>query len=107
MGPGERDPLVMEMPRLLEGGRSLAKQDGIASGRANRSAVGGDHVDDFGGGEMTIAADEDVGMGPVAPQIGQQPHQDHGIFGSSRARARTQAAVTRACDVPSKMKSGR
>ena len=39
MGPGERDPLVMEMPRLLEGGRSLAKQDGIASKEIGRAHV--------------------------------------------------------------------
>ena len=92
MGPGERDPLVRERPRLLEGGRSVAEQDGMARKAKDTigPAVGGDDVDDFGGGTMTIAADEDVGMGPVAPQIGQQPHQDHGIFGARRARARTQ-----------------
>jgi hypothetical protein len=92
MGPGARAPLVLEMPRLLEGGRSLAEQDGLASKAKDTigPAGGGEHVDDCGGGNMTIAADEAVGMGPVAPQRRQQPHQEHGIFGASRARARTQ-----------------
>ena len=30
------------------------------------------------------------GMGPMVPQIGQQPDPDHGIFGSGRAGARPQ-----------------
>ena len=40
--------------------------------------------------KMTIAAHQDVGVGPVASQIGQQPNDDHGIFGSGRADTRTQ-----------------
>ena len=39
---------------------------------------------------MTIAADQNVGVGPVVPQIRQQPDQDHRIFGPRRAGARTQ-----------------
>jgi hypothetical protein len=92
MGLSPCHPLVMELPGCLEGGSSLAEQDGIAGEAkdAIRPAVGGDDVDDLGGGTMTIAADEEVGLGPVAPPIGQQPDQDHGIFGSRRARVRTQ-----------------
>ena len=92
MGLSQRHPLVMELPGCLDGGSSLAEQDGIAGEAkdAIRPAVGGDDVDDLGGGTMPIAADEEVGLGPVAPQIGQQPDQEHGIFGSRRARARTQ-----------------
>ena len=72
---GQGDPLVMETPRLLDGRRGVAEQDGIASETKDkiRPAVGGDHVDDLGGGKMTIAADQNMGIGPVAPQIGQQP----------------------------------
>ena len=92
MGVGQRDPLVMETPGLLDGGRGLAEQDGIAREAKDKigPAVGGDHVEDLGGGKMTIAADQNVGVGPVVSQIRQQPDQDHGIFGPSRAGARTQ-----------------
>jgi len=91
MGLGQRHPLVVETPRLLEGGRGLAEQDGIAREPKDkiRPAGGGDHIDDLRGGTMTIAADQDVGVGPVAPEIRQQPDQDHGIFGPRRAGART------------------
>ena len=83
MGLGQRDPLVMETPRLLQGGRGLAQQDGIASEAKDkiRPAVGGDYVDDLRGGKMTIATDQNMRVGPVASQIRQQPDQDHGIFG--------------------------
>jgi hypothetical protein len=75
MGVGQGDPVVMETPRLLERGRSLTEQDGIAREAKNkiRSAVGGDHVNDFRGGKMTIAADQNVRIGPVMPEIRQQP----------------------------------
>ena len=91
MGLGERHPLVVETPRLLEGGRGLAEQDGIAREAKDkiRPAVGGDHIDDLRGGKMTIAADQHVGVGPVAPEIRQQPDQDPGMFGPRRAGART------------------
>ena len=68
------------------------EQDGMA-GKAKdkiRPAVGGDPSDDLGGGKMTLAADQNRGVGPVAPQRRQPPPQEQGIFGSSRARARTQ-----------------
>jgi hypothetical protein len=39
---------------------------------------------------MTITADQQVGVRPVAPQVRQQSDQDHRIFGPSRAGARTQ-----------------
>jgi hypothetical protein len=69
MGLSQRDPLAMETPRLLQSGRGLAQQDGIASEAKNniRPAVGGDDVDDLRGGTMTIAADQNVGVGPVVP----------------------------------------
>ena len=71
MGLSPCHPLVMELPGGLDGGSSRAEQDGMAGEAkdAIRPAVGGDDVDDLGGGTMTIAADEDVGMGPVAPQL--------------------------------------
>ena len=75
MGPGQRDPLVMQTPCLLDGGSGLAEQDGIPS--EAKDTIGPtpmrDHVDDLWGRTMTIAADQDVGVRPMAAQIGQQP----------------------------------
>ena len=92
MGLSQGNPSVIEPPRLLEGGCGLPEQDGIARKAKDkiRPAVGGDHVHDLRGGKMTITADQNMGMGPVASEIRQQPDQDHGIFGPSRASARTQ-----------------
>src|SRR5262249_23700581 len=92
MGLGQGDPVAMESPRLLERGGGLPEQDGIAREAKNkiRPTVGGDHIDDLGSRKMTIAADQYVGGGPVAPEIRQEPDQDHGIFGSRRANTRTQ-----------------
>ena len=39
---------------------------------------------------MTVPTDQDMGPGPVAPEIGQEPDQDHGIFRARRARARAE-----------------
>lgn len=91
MDMGQGDPLVMETPCLLERRRRLTEQDGIARKAKDkiRPALGGDHIDNLRGGTMTIAADQNVGVRPVAPEIRQQPDQDPGIFGSRRAGART------------------
>ena len=87
VGVCQGDPLLMETTGRLHGGSGLAEQDGITSEAKDKigPAVGGDHVDDLGGGKMTIAADQNMGVGPMVSQIRQQPDQDHGIFGSSRA----------------------
>ena len=73
MGVGQGDPVVMETPGLLERGRGLTEQDGIARETKNkiRPAVGGEHSDDLGSRKMTIAADQYVGGGPVAPELRQ------------------------------------
>ena len=39
---------------------------------------------------MTVTADQDVRVGPMLPQRGQEPNQEHGIFHPSRAGARAQ-----------------
>ena len=67
----------------------------------------GKHLDDFRGGEMTVATDEDMGLGPMAPQRGQEPDQEHRILGARGTLPGRRQAVTKACEVPSKMKSGR
>ena len=104
MGLGQGDPLVLETPCLLDGGSGLTEQDGIASEAKDkiRPAVGRDHVDDLGGSKMTIAADQNMGVGPVAPQIRQQPDQNHGIFGPGRAGARTQVGCDKGMRRPFK-----
>ncbi len=91
MGTDHGDPLVMEMTRGLEGGSALAEPDGVPREPKDTigPAVGGDHVDDLGGGKMSIAADQTMRVGPVAPELGQQPDQNHGIFGPRRADAWT------------------
>ncbi len=90
MSPGQGDPLVMELTGGLDGGRSLAEQDGVAREAKDkiRPAVGGDYIDDLGSSKMTIAADQNMRVGPVAPEIRQQPDQNHRIFGPRRTGAR-------------------
>ena len=39
---------------------------------------------------MTVTADQEVRVGPMLPQRGQEPNQAHGIFRPSRAGARAQ-----------------
>ena len=72
-----------------------------------RPAGGSEHVDDLGGRTMTSAADQHMGVGPVAPQIRQQPDQEHGLFGPGGRVPGRREAATRACDVPSNMQRGR
>ena len=85
-------PLVMKTTRRRQGRSPLAEQDGVAGEAKDEigPAVGRDHIDDLGGSKMTIAAHQNMGVGPVAPEIRQQPDQDHGIFGPRRAGARTE-----------------
>ena len=91
MGMGQCDPAAMEPPCLLERGRGLTEQDGIAREAKDtiRPAVGGEPINDLRGSKITIAADQNRGVRPVAPEIRQQPDHDPGIFGPRRAGART------------------
>src|SRR5215813_11908989 len=50
----------------------------------------GDDLDDFGGREMTIAADQDMGRGPMAPEIREEADQDHRIFRARGALPRSE-----------------
>ena len=49
-----------------------------------------DHVDDLRGGAMTVAADQDGGVGPRLTQRSEEPDQAHRIFRPGGACARTQ-----------------
>ena len=40
---------------------------------------------------MTVPTDEDMGPWPVPPQRGEEPDQDHGVFGAGGALARAEA----------------
>ena len=92
MGLRQGDPLVLETPCLLDKGSGLTEQAGMAREAKDhiRPALGSDDVDDLWRRNMTIAPDQHVGVGPVAPQRRQQPHQEHRIVGSGRAGTRTQ-----------------
>ena len=90
MGLGERAPLLRQTPCLLEGGSGLAEQDGMASQAKDQSGPPPmcEHVDDLWGSQMTITADQDMGVGPGAAQRGQEAHEDHGMFCPRGADAR-------------------
>jgi hypothetical protein len=68
MGLRHRAPLVMQTKRLLEDGSGLAEQDSIASQAKDKidPTPMREYIEDLWGSKMTIAADEDMGVGPVA-----------------------------------------
>ena len=93
MRPGPGDPLVMELTHGLDGGHRLAEQDGVAHEAKDtiRAAVGGAYIDDRGSRPMTIAADQHMRVGPVAPERRQQPDHNHRIVSPRRTGARAEA----------------
>jgi len=92
MGLGQRDPLVLEPPRLLEGGRSLAQQDGIAREAKEkiRPAPMRDPLHHLWRGKMPIATDQEVRLRPVVAQIRQEPGEEHRIVCPARPGTRAQ-----------------
>jgi hypothetical protein len=92
MGLRQGHPVLMQTTRFLHEWGRLAEQDRIASQAKHKISPAPlrDHLHDFWGREMTVTTDQDVGMGPVATQIRQQAHQDHGIFGPGGAGPRPQ-----------------
>ena len=40
----------------------------------------GDDLHNLWGREMAVATDQNMGVGPVTSEIGQEPGQDHGIL---------------------------
>ena len=75
MGLREGGPLLVEAASLLHDGGCVAEQHGIA--RQTEDEIDptsmGEHIEDLWSGEMTISADQDMGLGPMAPQIGEEP----------------------------------
>jgi hypothetical protein len=93
MGLGTGGPLLVEPAGLLSDGSRLAEQDGITSHAEDEigEAPLGKDLNDLWGGEVTVATAEDMGSGPVAPQRGQEPDQDHRVFRADRTPPRTEA----------------
>ena len=92
MGVGQSAPWVLATPRLLERGRGLTEQDGMARQANNHSrpAVRGDPSAALRGGTLTSATAQHMGVGPVAPAVRPQPDHAQGLVGPRRARARTE-----------------
>jgi hypothetical protein len=92
MGLGQRAPLVMEPPPLLEGGSGLAAPDGMAReakdtiGPAARRA----HRQHLWRGPRASATDDERRVRPVAAQRRQQPGQDPRMFCPAGTGARAQ-----------------
>jgi hypothetical protein len=82
IGLRQGGPLLEEVARLLPARGGLAEQHRMA--RQAEDEIGaapmGDDLQDLGGPEMTIAADQEMGEGPVAPEMGEEPDQDPRIF---------------------------
>ena len=72
----------MQMACFLEDGLGVAEQDRIACEAEDEidEMPMREYLDHLRGGEMAVAADQDMGLGPVATQQGQEPDQDHRIL---------------------------
>jgi len=66
----------------------------------------GDDLDHLRCREMTVAADEDMGLRPVAPQIGQETRQDHRILRAGRPGSRPEAGGHQGVGGPFKNEQG-
>src|SRR5262249_28820529 len=75
MGLREGGPLLVQMACLLYDGFGVAEEDRIACQAEDE--IGpmpmSEHLEHFRGGEMAVAADQDMGLWPVATQKGQEP----------------------------------
>jgi hypothetical protein len=104
MGVRQGGPLREEVAGLLHNRGDLAEQHGMASQAEDKigQAPIGKHFDDFWGGAMTVSADEDRGVGPVASERGQEPDQAHGMLRTGgtlpRSKARGHQGVGGPCE---------
>jgi hypothetical protein len=75
MGLREGGALLVEVACLLHHAGRLAEQNRITSQAEDKIGEPsmGEHLNDLGSGEMTVPAHQDMRLGPVAPQIGQEP----------------------------------
>ena len=79
MGLGQGGPLLVQMACFLEDGLGVAEQDRIACEAEDEidEMPMREYLDHLRAGEMAVAADQDMGLGPVATQKGQEPDHDH------------------------------
>jgi hypothetical protein len=89
-GPGARagcqgEARLVEAAGLLPDRGRLAEPHRLTSPTADAIGLApmGQHLDDLGGGAMTVAAHQEMGLGPVAPQRGQEPDSEHRLLGAS------------------------
>jgi len=85
--------LLVQMACFLEDGFGVAEQDRIACEAEDEidEMPMREYLDHLRGGEMAVAADQDMGLGPVATQKGQEPDQDHRILRTGGPCARAKA----------------
>ena len=93
MGLGKGGPLLVQMACCLEDGFGVAEQDRIACEAEDEidEMPMREYLDHLRGGEMAVAANQDMRPWPVAPQVGQEPGQDHRVLRASGPRARAAA----------------
>lgn len=93
MGLGEGCALLVQTPRLLHDGGGMAQQDRMAGEAEDEIAQVplGHHLDHLWCGKMALPTDQDRGLGPVAPQAGEEPHQNHRVLRPGGPRARAEA----------------
>ena len=92
MGVCQGAPLLKEGTGLLHNWGGLTQQHRVARQPKNKIDVAPlrEHLYDLWGGEMTVSPDEDMGLRPMAAQIGQEPDQDHGVLRTRGALARAE-----------------
>src|SRR5215831_4901279 len=93
MGLREGSPLLVHMACLLYDGFGVTEQDRIACQAEDEidQMPMREHLDHLRGGEMAVAADQDMSLWPMATQKGQEPDQDHRILRTGGPCARAQA----------------
>jgi len=78
--------------RVLHQTFGLARQDCVAAQTEYEIgiAIGNDQFHQVGVGEVTIAAQDDMGLRPVLPQQAQHAFHDHGVLSPGWSLARAQ-----------------
>jgi hypothetical protein len=86
-------PLLEEASGLLHDRGGLAEEHRVPCEPKHKIHVPsmGNDLDDFWGREMTVAADQDMGRGPMASERGQEANQEHRILRPRGALPRSEA----------------
>ncbi len=93
MGLREGGPLLVQTACLLHDGCGVAQQDGIACQAEDEidAVPMGKDLDHLRGRAMAVAAHQDMGLGPVATQEGEESDEDHGLLRADGPCARAEA----------------